>query len=226
MTSSQSQVEHAANTRIGEEGQLTIPKRYRGELGLDTGAPVAVLRVGEALMPIPERNRFRLLWNPSPPRSSAANSPPRICWIRCPRHESAFSLAATRNLPGRRATECGGRARKSMLFGPEPDSSSLLSSNNRPSAQPASSQPTLSAVEFLDHAGMSRRHILISSGQVAGAETPKSPGNGRQAWHSRMIVSPPATLIYCSPGGRSSRPAKYGRRISQVVTTSTADLPG
>jgi hypothetical protein len=30
-------------------------------LGLDTGAPVAVLRVGEALMPIPERNRFRLL---------------------------------------------------------------------------------------------------------------------------------------------------------------------
>jgi AbrB family looped-hinge helix DNA binding protein len=61
MPSSQSQVEYVANTRIGEKGQLTIPKQYRDELGLDTGAPVAVLRVGEALILIPEQNRFRLL---------------------------------------------------------------------------------------------------------------------------------------------------------------------
>jgi AbrB family looped-hinge helix DNA binding protein len=61
MPSIQLQVEYVANSRIGEKGQLTIPKQYRDELGLDTGAPVAVLRVGDALMLIPEQNRFRLL---------------------------------------------------------------------------------------------------------------------------------------------------------------------
>jgi len=61
MSVSQSQVEYVAHTRIGEKGQLTIPKLYRDELGLDTGAPVAVLRIGEGLMLIPEQNRFRNL---------------------------------------------------------------------------------------------------------------------------------------------------------------------
>jgi AbrB family looped-hinge helix DNA binding protein len=54
-------VEYVVNTRIGEKGQLTIPKKYRDDLGLDSGAPVAVLRIGEGLMLIPERSRFRLL---------------------------------------------------------------------------------------------------------------------------------------------------------------------
>src|SRR5437879_4913090 len=61
MSSNQPQVEYVAHTRIGEKGQLTIPKQYRDELGLDTGAPVAVLRIGEGLMLIPEQNRFRIL---------------------------------------------------------------------------------------------------------------------------------------------------------------------
>jgi AbrB family looped-hinge helix DNA binding protein len=56
-----SRVEYVGNTRIGEKGQLTIPKQYRDEMGLDTGAPVAVLRIGECLMLIPEQNRFRAL---------------------------------------------------------------------------------------------------------------------------------------------------------------------
>src|SRR5580692_10129812 len=60
-TSRQPQVEYVAHTRIGEKGQLTIPKQYRDELGLDTGAPVAVLRIGEGLILIPEQNRFRIL---------------------------------------------------------------------------------------------------------------------------------------------------------------------
>ncbi len=55
------QVEYLAHTRIGEKGQLTIPKSYRDELGLETGAPLAVLRVGEGLILIPEQNRFREL---------------------------------------------------------------------------------------------------------------------------------------------------------------------
>ena len=51
-------VEYVVSTRIGEKGQLTIPKQYRDDLGLDSGAPVAVLRIGEALMLIPEQKRF------------------------------------------------------------------------------------------------------------------------------------------------------------------------
>src|SRR5438874_320455 len=55
------QVEYVAHTRIGEKGQLTIPKEYRDDLGLNTGAPMAVLRIGDGLMLIPEQNRFRML---------------------------------------------------------------------------------------------------------------------------------------------------------------------
>ena len=61
MSTHQPQVEYVAHTRIGEKGQLTIPKIYRDALGLDAGAPVAVLRIGEGLMLIPEQNRFRVL---------------------------------------------------------------------------------------------------------------------------------------------------------------------
>jgi|SRR5882724_11062153 len=61
MSTNQPQVEYVAHTRIGEKGQLTIPKLCRDELGLDAGAPVAVLRIGEGLMLIPEQNRFRIL---------------------------------------------------------------------------------------------------------------------------------------------------------------------
>jgi AbrB family looped-hinge helix DNA binding protein len=61
MSTTQSHVEYLANTRIGEKGQLTIPKQYRDDLGLGAGSSVAVLRVGEGLMLIPEQNRFRIL---------------------------------------------------------------------------------------------------------------------------------------------------------------------
>src|ERR1700691_6540515 len=55
------QVEYMAHTRIGEKGQLTIPKQYRDEFGLEAGAPVAVLRIGGGLMLIPEQARFQAL---------------------------------------------------------------------------------------------------------------------------------------------------------------------
>lgn len=61
MPTSQSQVEYMSHTRIGEKGQLTIPKQYRDEFGLETGAPIAVLRIGAALMLIPEQSRFQAL---------------------------------------------------------------------------------------------------------------------------------------------------------------------
>ncbi|MBZ5728762.1 MAG: AbrB/MazE/SpoVT family DNA-binding domain-containing protein [Acidobacteriia bacterium] len=61
MSTIQPQVEYVAHTRLGEKGQLTIPKLYRDELGLATGDPVAVLRIGEGLILIPDQNRFRIL---------------------------------------------------------------------------------------------------------------------------------------------------------------------
>jgi AbrB family looped-hinge helix DNA binding protein len=49
------------HTRIGEKGQLTIPKQYRDEFGLQNGAPIAVLRIGAGLMLIPEQTRLQAL---------------------------------------------------------------------------------------------------------------------------------------------------------------------
>lgn len=52
-------VEFLATTRLGEKGQLTIPKEYRQSLALDPGSPIAVIQVGNALLLIPEQARFR-----------------------------------------------------------------------------------------------------------------------------------------------------------------------
>jgi AbrB family looped-hinge helix DNA binding protein len=54
-------VEYLATARIGEKGQLTVPKEYRDEMGLETGAPMTVLRVGDGLILMPEQARFRAL---------------------------------------------------------------------------------------------------------------------------------------------------------------------
>lgn len=54
-------VEFLASTRLGEKGQLTIPKEYRQSLALEAGAPIAVLQVGNGLLLIPEHARFREL---------------------------------------------------------------------------------------------------------------------------------------------------------------------
>src|SRR5437870_4951075 len=54
-------VEFLTTTRLGEKGQVTVPKEYRDALRMDVGAPIAVLRIGNGLMLIPEQARFRQL---------------------------------------------------------------------------------------------------------------------------------------------------------------------
>jgi AbrB family looped-hinge helix DNA binding protein len=54
-------VEYLATSRIGEKGQLTIPKAYRDAVGLAAGAPIAMLRVGDGLILMPEHARFSRL---------------------------------------------------------------------------------------------------------------------------------------------------------------------
>ena len=51
-------LEYLTTTKIGEKGQLTVPKQFREDLGLGTGAPFAVLRLGDGLALLPEQQRF------------------------------------------------------------------------------------------------------------------------------------------------------------------------
>jgi len=54
-------VEYLTTTRLGEKGQLTIPKEYRDSLNLGPGSPIAVIRVGPGLMLFAEQERFQEL---------------------------------------------------------------------------------------------------------------------------------------------------------------------
>lgn len=54
-------LEYLTTTKIGEKGQLTVPKEFREDLGLETGAPFAVLRLGDGLILLPEQKRFNTL---------------------------------------------------------------------------------------------------------------------------------------------------------------------
>ncbi|HWE83705.1 MAG TPA: AbrB/MazE/SpoVT family DNA-binding domain-containing protein [Terracidiphilus sp.] len=51
-------LEYLTTTRIGEKGQLTVPKQFREDLGLGNGSPFAVLRMGDGLILLPEQQRF------------------------------------------------------------------------------------------------------------------------------------------------------------------------
>src|SRR5258708_32907032 len=61
MATHDSALEYLATTKIGEKGQLTVPRQFRQALGLGTGAPFAVLRLGDGLILVPEQQRFERL---------------------------------------------------------------------------------------------------------------------------------------------------------------------
>ena len=61
MASHDSTLEYLTTTKIGEKGQLTVPKQFREDLGLGSGAPFAVLRLGDGLILLPEQQRFEQL---------------------------------------------------------------------------------------------------------------------------------------------------------------------
>jgi len=52
---------YLTTTKIGEKGQLTIPKEFREDLGLEAGAPFSVLRIGDGLVLLPEQQRLERL---------------------------------------------------------------------------------------------------------------------------------------------------------------------
>src|SRR5947209_20596866 len=61
MASHNSILEYLTTTKIGEKGQLTVPKQFREDLGLTNGAPFAVLRLGDGFILLPEQQRFEQL---------------------------------------------------------------------------------------------------------------------------------------------------------------------
>ena len=61
MASQNTTLEYLTTTKIGEKGQLTVPKQFREDLGLSNGAPCAVLRLGDGLILVPGQQRFEQL---------------------------------------------------------------------------------------------------------------------------------------------------------------------
>ena len=61
MSTHNTPLEYMTTTKIGEKGQLTVPKQFREDLGLGAGAPFAVLRLGDGLILLPEQRRFERL---------------------------------------------------------------------------------------------------------------------------------------------------------------------
>jgi bifunctional DNA-binding transcriptional regulator/antitoxin component of YhaV-PrlF toxin-antitoxin module len=54
-------VEYLTTARLGEKGQITLPKAYRDTIALEVGAPITVLQLGSGLLLIPEDTRFHAL---------------------------------------------------------------------------------------------------------------------------------------------------------------------
>ena len=54
-------VEYLTTARLGEKGQITLPKAYRDTIALEVGAPISVLQLGSGLLLIPEDTRFHAL---------------------------------------------------------------------------------------------------------------------------------------------------------------------
>jgi len=51
-------LEYLATVRLGKKGQLTVPKQFREDLGLRTGASFVLLRLGDGLILFPENRSF------------------------------------------------------------------------------------------------------------------------------------------------------------------------
>ena len=84
MTSQQTVLEYLTTTKIGEKGQVTVPKQFREDLGLDTGAPFAVLRLGDGLILMPQQDRFERLCAEISSALTANGIPPKAVLATLP----------------------------------------------------------------------------------------------------------------------------------------------
>lgn len=54
-------VQYLMTGRLSEKGQLVLPKEFRDEQSLEAGSPIAILRVGNSLLLLPEIGKFNAL---------------------------------------------------------------------------------------------------------------------------------------------------------------------
>lgn len=93
-------LEYLATTRIGEKGQVTVPKEFRDILGLEFGAPFAVLRLGNGLILVPQQEHFDRLCNRIGSALTAAGVTPKALLATLP--ESRQRVYESRYGPARR----------------------------------------------------------------------------------------------------------------------------
>ncbi|HEY6847439.1 MAG TPA: AbrB/MazE/SpoVT family DNA-binding domain-containing protein [Terracidiphilus sp.] len=102
-------LEYLTTTKIGEKGQLTVPKQFREDLGLATGAPFAVLRLGDGLILLPEQQRFDFLCEQISSALTAAGATPKAILATLPEtrqrvYERRYGAASTTKSLSRRAS--------------------------------------------------------------------------------------------------------------------------
>jgi len=61
MASQEAVLEYLATTRIGEKGQVTVPKQFRENFGIASGSTFAVLQLGSGLILMPQQDHFERL---------------------------------------------------------------------------------------------------------------------------------------------------------------------
>ncbi|HZB87931.1 MAG TPA: AbrB/MazE/SpoVT family DNA-binding domain-containing protein [Terracidiphilus sp.] len=100
-------LEYLTTTKIGEKGQLTVPKQFREDMGLETGAPFAVLRLGDGLILLPEQQRFDLLCDQISSALTAVGVTPKKVLATLPEtrqriYERRYGAASSASVPPRR----------------------------------------------------------------------------------------------------------------------------
>jgi AbrB family looped-hinge helix DNA binding protein len=105
MANRQTTLEYLTTTKIGEKGQLTVPKEFREDLGLGAGAPFAVLRLGDGLVLLPEQRRFENLCERISTALTAAGLSPEAILATLPEaRKRVFARNYETTKPAKRST--------------------------------------------------------------------------------------------------------------------------
>lgn len=103
-------LEFLTTTKIGEKGQVTVPKQFRHELRLGTGAPIAVLRLGNGLILLPQQQRFEELCRQVSAWLTDAKLTPHMLLATLPEARSRVYAKRYGKKPVRGSVRSGSRA--------------------------------------------------------------------------------------------------------------------
>ena|ERR1700676_4055597 len=103
-------LEFLTTTKIGEKGQVTVPKQFRRELQLGTGAPFAVLRLGNGLILLPQQQRFEELCRQVSAWLTDAKLTPQMLLATLPEARNRVYAKRYGKKPARSSARAGSRA--------------------------------------------------------------------------------------------------------------------